>query len=410
MPNVQTPVHRLKPVAKRTVAATRLTRHGRLSYNTAMNFDAVVVGSGPNGLAAAIELRRAGCSVAVYEGRPTVGGGARSAELTLPGFLHDVCSAIHPLALSSPFFKTLPLQELGIEWIQPDFPLAHTLDDGDAVILDRNLSVTAEQLGPDSRRYVQIFERFVRQRETLMAEILAPPHIPRHPLLLAAFARHGLRSAQSFAYSNFAGERARALFAGIAGHSALALDSRPGAAFGLVLSILGHSVGWPIPKGGSQQIANGLAAYFTGLGGRIFTDTPIASLSDLPSSKVVLCDVTPRQLIQMAPERMRSAFSGKWRRYRHGPGACKVDWALHSPIPWKSLHCKRAGTIHIGGSFQEIAAAEQAPARGQPAERPFIILAQPSLFDGTRAPAGRHTAWAYCHVPNGSHVRHDRTY
>jgi phytoene dehydrogenase-like protein len=369
-----------------------------------MDFDVIVVGSGPNGLAAAIELARADCRVAVFEARDTVGGGARSAELTLPGFIHDVCSAIHPLAVGSPFFKTVPLNTLGVEWIHPDFPLAHPLDNGGASILYRDVEQTAFALGSDSRRYFALFDDITRHADELLEEVLAPIHVPGHPLLLASFGRHAIRSATSFARSQFAGQAARALFAGLAGHSLLPLERRPAAAFGILLAMLAHAVGWPLPKGGSQQISNALANYLRSLGGCIFTGQRIERLEELPSSRAVLCDITPRQLLRIAGNRLTSAYSRKLQRFRYGPGIFKIDWALNAPIPWTAGYCKRAGTVHVGGTLEEVAAAEGAVGRGEHPDKPFVLLAQPSVFDPSRAPDGRHTVWGYCHVPNGSTV------
>jgi len=366
-----------------------------------MDFDAVVVGSGPNGLAAAIELARAGCSVAVFERRETVGGGARTEELTLPGFFHDVCSAIHPLGIASPFFRTLSLEKLGVEWIHPDFPLAHPLHDGVA-ILHRSVQQTAADLGADGTSYVRIFDSLSVRADALMEDILAPPHVPKHPFVLSSFGRKAMRSAVSFAKASFSDEPARALFAGIAAHSILPLERLPSAAFGLVLGILAHHVGWPLPRGGSQRISNALAELLRSLGGRIITKTNVERLEDLPSSRLVLCDVTPRQFVLLAGPRLGQSYRLKLERYRYGPGVFKVDWALSSPIPWKAVPCRKAGTIHVGGSLAEIAAAEDAVSRGRHPEKPFVLVTQPSLFDATRAPAGKHTAWAYCHVPNGS--------
>jgi phytoene dehydrogenase-like protein len=365
-----------------------------------MDFDAVVVGSGPNGLAAAIELARAGCSVAVFERRETVGGGARTAELTLPGFRHDVCSAIHPLGIASPFFRTLSLEKLGLDWIHPDFPLAHPLHDG-AAVLHRSVQQTAADLGMDGPTYARIFDSLTANADPLMEDILWPPHVPKHPFLLASFGRKAMRSAVSLARA-FHEEPARALFAGIAGHSVLPLDRAPSAAFGLVLGFLAHYAGWPMPKGGSQRISNALADLLRSLGGRIVTNTLVESLEELPSSRVVLCDVTPRQFLVLAGGRLDGSYRRKLERYRYGPGVFKMDWALNSPIPWQAASCRRAGTIHVGGSLGEISAAEEAVSRGRHPEKPFVLVTQPSVFDAERAPAGKHTAWAYCHVPNGS--------
>ena len=366
-----------------------------------MDFDAVVVGSGPNGLAAAIELARAGLSVAVFEARDTVGGGARSAELTLPGFFHDVCSAIHPLAVASPFFKTLPLKQLGIEWIHPAFPLAHPLAGG-AAILHRSVEETAAGMGEDSQHYRELFGALAAKARDLIEEVLAPAHLPKHLMLMTSFGKLAIQAATSFARSHFSGDAARALFAGLAGHSLLPLERRPTAAFGLLLGMLGHAVGWPLPKGGSQRISNAMSEYLTSLGGRIFTGVHVESLSMLPSSRVVMCDVTPRQFLHIGGAQLSAEYRRKLERYRYGPGIFKMDWALSDPIPWTAAQCRTAGTVHVGGRLEEIAAAEDAVGHGRHPEKPFVLVTQPSVFDATRAPNGRHTALAYCHVPNGS--------
>jgi phytoene dehydrogenase-like protein len=370
-----------------------------------MDFDAVVVGSGPNGLAAAIEMARAGWSICVFEARDTVGGGARSAELTQPGFIHDVCSAIHPLAFASPFFKSLPLSKHGLEWIHPPAAVGHPFDDGTAAILEQSVERTSAALGPDSRAYTKVFAPLVRNAAELIPEILAPPlHAPRHPLMMLRFGIKAIQSAQKFSERHFKGERARALFAGIAAHANMPLDQSPTAAFGLLLGMLGHVGGWPLPKGGSQKISDALASYFTSLKGRIVTGTPISSTHELPSSRVILVDITPQQLLRFAGDEFPPSYRWELQKYQYGPAVFKVDWALNSPIPWRAKECRRAGTLHIGGSMDEIAAGEQAVARGQCAERPLVLLAQQSLFDPSRAPEGKHSAWAYCHLPRGSKV------
>lgn len=365
-------------------------------------YDAVVIGSGPNGLAAAITLAQAGRSVLVLEAKDTIGGGTRSAELTLPGFVHDVCSAVHPMALASPFFRTLPLREHGLEWIEPDAPLAYPLDDGLAVLVERSVEATAKNMGIDAERYTRLFSPLIRDWPKLEPALLGPLRLPRHPLTLARFGFAAMRSAEGFASSYFREERARAMFAGMAAHSVLPLTKIPSAAFGSVLTITAHAVGWPFARGGSQSIANALASYLRSLGGEIITNSPVSSLEQLPKSRVVLCDVTPRQLLQVAGSRFGFRFRRKLERYRYGPGVCKMDWALDGPIPWKTEECRRAGTVHIGGTLEEIVRSEAAPWRGEHIEKPFVLLAQPSLFDPSRAPAGKHVAWAYCHVPNGS--------
>jgi phytoene dehydrogenase-like protein len=364
--------------------------------------DAIVVGSGPNGLAAAITLAGAGRSVLVLEGAETPGGGCRSAELTLPGFVHDVCSAIHPLVAGSPFFRSLPLADLGVEMVQPPAPLAHPLDGG-AVVLERSIDATSEGLGADGAAYRDLLGPLVRDAEALIDGLLGPPLRPRHPLALARFARHGLRSAVGLA-GRFSGERARALLAGMAAHSFRPLDAPLTAGFGLALTMLGHAVGWPVARGGSGRITDGLVTLLQTLGGEVETGRPVASLDDLPPARAVLLDVTPRQLLAIAGARLPSAYRRRLARYRYGPGAFKVDWALAGPIPWRSPECGRAATVHVGGTMAEIAAAEAAVVAGGHPERPFVLLAQPTLADPSRAPEGRHTAWAYCHVPGGSPV------
>jgi phytoene dehydrogenase-like protein len=364
--------------------------------------DAVVIGSGPNGLAAAIVLARAGWSVLVREAKATVGGGARSAELTEPGFHHDVCSAIHPMALASPFFRTLPLARFGLEWIQPDSPLAHPLDGEDAIVMERDVASTAARLGVDARAYIKTFASLAADWDAMCEDLLGPLAVPRHPLKLVRFGLDALRSATSLARSRFRDRRARALFAGHAAHAQLALERAGTASFGLMLGGSAHAVGWPLPRGGARSISDALAGYFRSLGGEIETDAPVTTLAELEGARFVLCDVTPRQLLQIAGDRLPAGYRRALERYRYGVGAFKVDWALDGPIPWRDRACARAATVHVGGTLEEIAAAESAPGRGRAAERPFLILAQPTLFDPTRAPAGKHIGWAYCHVPLGS--------
>jgi len=369
------------------------------------DYDAVVVGSGPNGLAAGIRLAQEGCSVLVLEANDTVGGGVRSAELTLPGFIHDVCSAIHPLGMGSPFFRQLPLQRHGLHWIQPEIPLAHPLENGKAAVLQRAVSVTAEGLGQDERAYQHLFGPLVKNWENLANEFLKPLlHLPRHPLQLARFGMRAILSAAGLANGSFKDEPARALFAGLAAHSFLPLEQIPSAGFGLVLGMLGHAVGWPLPRGGSQQLANALAAHFRSLGGEIVVNRRVADLAELPLARAVLLDVTPKQLLIIAGDRLPGSYRKKLERFRYGPGVFKIDYALGGPIPWKATGCSQAGTVHLGGTLEEVARSEREVTQGQHPERPFVLLAQPSLFDATRAPRGKHTVWAYCHVPNGSSV------
>jgi phytoene dehydrogenase-like protein len=365
-------------------------------------YDAVVVGAGPNGLAAAVELARNGRSVAVLEAEATVGGGTRSAEITLPGFVHDLGSAIHPLGYASPFFRQLPLEEHGLEWVHPPAPLAHPFDDDTAIVLERSVERTAGSLGPDARAYERLMEGVAEDAPRLASYFVGSPRVIRHPLALAASALRAARSARGVAEDAFEGEKARGLFAGNGAHSFLPLEKPPSALFGLVLGTLGHAFGWPFPKGGSQRIADALTSYLISLGGEIYTGVRVDSVEQVPRTRAVLLDVTPRQLLDIAGEH----FTGRYRRalkdYRYGPGVFKVDFALDGPVPWEAEECLRAGTVHLGGTLEEISAGEAAVWRGEHPERPFVLLAQQSLFDATRAPEGKHTVWAYCHVPNGS--------
>jgi len=386
---------------------------------------ACVIGAGPNGLAAAIVLAQAGMEVEVFEAEPTIGGAARTMELTLPGFHHDFGSAVHPMAVGSPFFASLPLQDFGLEWIHSPAPLAHPLNDGTAVVLERDFAAAEAALGEDGRAWRGLMEPFASRWAELAKDILQPMlHWPRHPLLLARFGMNALLPATTIA-RRFRTAPARALFAGLAAHSFLALDRPLSASFGLVLGATAHAVGWPIPRGGAQALADALAAYLAHLGGRITTSTRVDRLHDLPSCDVILCDVTPRQLLalteggtarngdDLAAEPAADGLSGGYRRqlgaYKYGPGAFKVDYALSRPIPWNAPKCLRAATVHLGGNLDKIAASEAAMARGETAQQPFVLLAQPTLFDSTRAPEGKHIAWAYCHVPNGtgSEMRED---
>ena len=367
-----------------------------------IEYDAVVVGSGPNGLAAAITLARAGCSVLVWEANATIGGGARSAELTLPGFLHDVCSAVHPLAAGSPLFKTLPLERFGLTWIQPEIPLAHPLDNGSAACLQRDIDLTAGELGGDLRAYRRLMKPLVRNWDKLSNEFLQPIlHLPRHPVALARFGIPAICPAMLLAKFLFKEEPSRALFAGIAAHSFLPLEAPVSSAFALVLGLAGHAVGWPIPRGGSQQITNALADYLHELGGKIETNHRVDNLNDLPKSRVVLLDVSIWEFMRIAGRQLPAWYRKRLQSFRHAPGIFKIDYALSDPIPWKTQACRRAGTIHLGGNIDEIAATERDVARGKIPERPFVLIAQQSLFDETRAPRGQHTLWAYCHVPFG---------
>jgi phytoene dehydrogenase-like protein len=365
---------------------------------------ACVIGSGPNGLAAAIVLAQSGLRVDVFEAEAVPGGAARTMELTLSGFLHDFGSAVHPLGAGSPFFSSMPLRDYGLEWIHSPAPLAHPFDDGTAVVLERDLAATEAALGEDGHMWRQLMQPFVEHWSEFASDVLRPmPSVPRHPWLMARFGLSVPLSAKSAA-RHFRSERTRALFAGLAAHSFLRLDELLSGIFGLVMAIPAHAVGWPIPRGGSQSLTNALIRYFEKLGGTLKTSCRIDNLDSLSQYDPILCDVTPRQLLRIGGSRLLQTYVRELQNFRYGPGAFKVDYALSAPIPWKARECARAATVHLGGSFDEIAVSERAARNGQNAERPFMILAQPSLFDDSRAPAGKHTTWAYCHVPNGSTV------
>ena len=365
-------------------------------------YDAIVVGSGPNGLAAAITLAQMGHSVLVIEARSTIGGGLRSSPLTLPGFTHDVCSAIHPLAIASPFFRSIDLKPHGLEWIQPEIPLAHPLDDGTAALLHRSVADTAKHLRADGPAYRQLLEPIVCNMDTLLEDVLAPPRVPRHLAVTARFGLRAIQSANGLAKRKFGHEPARALWAGLAAHGVLPLESTLSSAAGLLLGAAGHAYGWPLPRGGAQQVANALADYLRSLGGEVATDRPVESLRELPAVRVVLLDVTPSQLDQIAGDVLPEHYRRKLLRFRHGPGVFKVDWALSAPVPWRATDCARAATVHVGGTLDEVASAERAAFHGETNHRPFVLVVQPSLFDPSRAPQGQHILWAYCHVPHGS--------
>src|SRR3984893_10093571 len=366
-------------------------------------YDAVVVGAGPNGLAAAICIAQQGFSTLVLEENADIGGACRTEQITLPGFWHDVGSAVHPLALASPFFSTLPLEKYGLSWIQPEVPLAHPISPGEIAVLQRSLEKTAKALGDDARIYSRMFKPMVSRSENLLEEFLQPIiHIPRHPLTALRFGTLALLSARHLVRRHFSQETTGALLAGLAAHSFLPLSSHGSAAFALMLGMLGHAVGWPIPTGGAQMISQALLQHLTMLGGRIQTGVFIKTLSQLPRTRVILFDTTPRQLIQIAGDKLPVRYRRTLERFRYGPGIFKIDYALDGPIPWIHEVCLRAGTIHVGGTFDEIAEAETEVAQGKCPERPFLLLSQPTLFDPTRAPVGRHVVWVYCHVPNGS--------
>lgn len=367
-----------------------------------MSRKACVIGAGPNGLAAAIVLAQAGMQVDVLEAESTAGGGARTMELTLPGFRHDFGSAVYPLGAGSPFFASLPLIDHGLEWIHSPAALAHPLDDGTAVMLERNLNETKVSLGADGPAWDKLMRPFVERWSEFAPEILRPvSFVPRHPWRMARFGMVALQPADCVA-RRFRSERTRALFAGLAAHSFLGLDEPLSAAFAILMAVPAHAVGWPIPRGGAQSVTNALLGVLSTLGGKLRTSSPVQNLEALANFELFLCDLTPRQLLRVSGQRLSDSYKRRLARYRYGPGAFKVDYALSGPIPWKASDCLRAATVHLGGTFEEIAASEKAVRNGKTSDRPFILLAQPSLFDDSRAPVGKHTVWAYCHVPNGS--------
>jgi phytoene dehydrogenase-like protein len=368
----------------------------------ASGLKACVIGSGSNGLSAAIVLAQAGLQVEVFEAEDIPGGATRSLELTLPGFIHDFGSAVYPLGAGSPFFSSLPLHHYGLEWVCSPTPLAHPLDDGTAVTLEQDIETAEAALGADGRLWRNLIGPLVEHWSEFAPEVLGPVlRIPRHPWLLAGFGMNAVLPAKVVA-SRFKSDRTRALFAGLAGHSFLAMDEPLTTAFAMLMAAPAHVAGWPIARGGSQSITNALCRYLAKLAGKVKTSARVRSLDAVSGYDLVLCDLTPKQLLAIAGHQLSEPYKRQLSKYRYGPAASKVDYALSAPIPWKAPECSRAATLHLGGSFDEIAASEKAVRNGQHPERPFVLLAQPTLFDPSRAPAGKHTAWAYCHVPHGS--------
>jgi phytoene dehydrogenase-like protein len=361
-----------------------------------------VIGSGPNGLAAAIVMARAGFTTEVREAQTTAGGACRTMELTLPGFQHDFGSAVHPLAAGSPLFQRLPLSDYGLEWLHHDAPLAHPLDDGTAVVLERNLEAAAEELGPDGAAWKQMMEPLVRHWEPMVDELLQPLlHIPRHPFLLGRFGWMAAQPARLLACTMLRTQRARALFAGLAAHSFLSLDAPFSAAIALVLGAAAHAVGWPIPRGGAGQLSQALIGVLHAEGGSLLTGLPVHDLNAFEQDALVFFDTTPAHMATIAGSRFPAGFNKKLNRFQPGPGAFKLDYALSEPIPWTAAQCRRAGTVHLGGTLEEIARSERAMLRGRLSDKPYVLVAQPTLADPARAPQGKHVAWAYCHVPHG---------
>ena len=366
-----------------------------------------MIGAGPNGLAAAIKVAQTGRSVTVLEAEDTIGGGTRSADLTVPGFIHDVCSAVHPLAVGSFFFRTLPLARYGLEFIHPEIPVAHPLDDT-TVELRRSVDETSAGLGADASAYLRVMRPLVRNADFLMRQFFAPlrltPATAVHAALLARFGMIAIRSAVGLSKAIFKQAPTRALLAGLAAHAIQPLENLSTGGYGLMLAVSAHAFGWPVARGGSQKIADALAGELQSLGGRVITGRRIGSMADLPPARAYLFDVTPRQLVAIAGDALPRSYLNQLNRFRYGPGVFKCDWALDAPIPWRDSRCLRAGTVHLGGTLEEIAASEAAIGKGQAPQAPYVLLSQPSLFDATRAPTGKHTVWAYCHVPNGSTV------
>ncbi len=368
------------------------------------NPDAVIVGSGPNGLAAAVTLSAAGLQVLVVEGAPEIGGGCRTQELTLPGFRHDVCSAAHPLAIASPFFQRFDLAARGVRFARPQIEFANPLDGGRAAIVTRSVAETAGRLGADGRSYRRLLGPMAARVDDICAALLEPlRRPPKHPLVMAGYGSRGILPASALV-RRWHTEEARAIMGGAAAHSMLKLTAVPTGGIGLMLIILAHGVGWPVIAGGSAQITDAMADAVVTAGGSIETGRWVRSLAELPSAPAILLDVSPRSLIQIAGDALPGRYQAALRRYRYGPGVCKVDFALSGPVPWANEDCRRAGTLHLGGTFEEMAAAEAEVTAGKHPQNPYVLVVQPGVADPSRAPAGRHTLWTYTHVPAGSDV------
>lgn len=368
------------------------------------SFDAIIIGSGPNGLSAAILMAQHGLSVKVIEAKETIGGGTRTLELTEPGFFHDICSAVHPTALGSPFLRTLPLSEYGLEWIHPDFPVAHPLENGKAFVVRKSFNDTLDQLGKDAKAYKNLFQDFINNWDNFSHDLFGTLRIPKNPLKLARFGWYGMFPAKTLAKSLFKSPNLRAYFSGQAAHSIVPLEKAFTASFGLVLGTSVHAVGWPIAKGGSASITTAMADYFKSLGGIIETGNLISSTSEIEETDVVLFDLTPHQIAKIAEKELTIAFQKRLKKYQYGPGAFKMDFALSESVPWLNKDARKAGTVHLGGTLEEIAFSERETWKGNHPEKPYVLVSQPSVFDDTRAPKGKHTLWAYCHVPNGSNL------
>ncbi len=368
------------------------------------NFDAVVIGSGPNGYAAAIAMQQQGLSVLILEAEQETGGGTRSAALTLPGFVHDLGSTIHPLGAGSPFLSTLPLDRFGLEWVYPTHALAHPLDNGEAVLLKRSVAETAQQFGKDAGAYQRLMQPVVDHWDDIAPDFLGPLPWPKHPVQLAQFGLRALQSAEGLAYRTFEEAATRAFIAGLAAHVMLPLNSLASSAIALVLGALGHRIGWPFPKGGAQAITRSMDGYFKSLGGRVETGRRVQSMADIPTCKAMLFDITPKQLLNIKGLSFSTLYRKQLEHYQYGQGIFKIDWALDSPIPFSNPACGTAATMHLGGTLEEIALSERLVWQKKHPEKPYVLLVQQTQFDSSRAPEGKHTAWAYCHVPRYSQI------